>query len=140
MQSHGTLDFRVSGLASMNDDPSEVHVLYGRVECEALQLIADQIVAVFVKNGLMQREREHVKLHATVVNSKYRVATSQKSKEAELTGGTERRQPFDGRRILEDFGDWDFGKQPVSEIHLARLKTVDCSTGFYASSSVLKVL
>lgn len=35
----------------MNDDPSDVDVLYAKVYCEPLQEIADQMIRVFVKNG-----------------------------------------------------------------------------------------
>lgn len=136
-QSYGTLDFRVSGVDCMNDDSSEALVLYGRVECEPLQLIADQIVAVFVKNGLMRYEKEHVKLHVTVINQRYRWKAMEKA--AGITDSNQKSQPFDARKILEDFGDWDFGMQPIAAIHLSRLKTVDCGTGFYSASSVLKV-
>lgn len=51
MQKFGSLDFRMTGIDHMTDDPSEIHVLYGNVESEAIQLIADEIVECFVKHG-----------------------------------------------------------------------------------------
>lgn len=51
MQQFGTLDFRMKGIDYMTDDPSEIRVLYGNVESEAIQTIADQIVECFVKHG-----------------------------------------------------------------------------------------
>lgn len=36
----------------MNDDPSDVDVLYAKVDCEPLQEIADQMVGVFIKHGM----------------------------------------------------------------------------------------
>ena len=45
----------MTGVEYMNDDPSEVHVLYGNVTCSdspfLLQDIADGIVSHFVKEG-----------------------------------------------------------------------------------------
>lgn len=39
------------GIEYMNDDPSEIDILYGKVESEPLQLIADQIVDYFIAKG-----------------------------------------------------------------------------------------
>lgn len=149
LQTHGSLDFRVAGVEYMNDDPSEVHVLYGRVVCEPLQLIAEQIVDVFVKHGLMRRQHEQVKLHVTLINSRFRNNSGDLYDEDETTtkAGTgsgqpanaSRRQGFDARQILEQFGSYDFGKQSLTEIHLSRRFTTSCETGFYDASAVLKV-
>lgn len=36
----------------MNDDPSDVDVLYAKVDCEPLQEIADQTIRLFIKHGI----------------------------------------------------------------------------------------
>lgn len=52
----GPLKIRVKGLEYMNDDPTEVDVLYGKVEIEGdknqlLQQISDELVEYFVEEG-----------------------------------------------------------------------------------------
>lgn len=45
----------MSGIEYMNDDPSEIDVLYGKVSCpenpELLQTLSDAVVQFFVKQG-----------------------------------------------------------------------------------------
>lgn len=45
----------MKGVEIMNDDPGEVHVLYGRVNAlswsHSIQAIADSVVGEFVKGG-----------------------------------------------------------------------------------------
>lgn len=142
----GSVDFRIDGIDCMNDDPSEVHVLYGKVTSEPLQAIADQIVDVFVRHGLMHRQQEHVKLHVTLINSRFQRGDSldadgdQQDISGGVADGRRRRQAFDARQIVQQFGAFDFGKQPLQEIHLSRRFTTSCTTGFYDASAVLKVV
>lgn len=117
----------------MNDIPERAHVLYACVDSEALQLIADQIRDVFVANGLMKREREHVKLHVTFINSRYR-----EDNQTDRNSRRQQRHPFDARAILQQFGEYDFGTQRLTEVHLSRFGAKD-ERGFYAALSVLKV-
>lgn len=48
----GGIRINVRGLEIMNDDPSMVKILYGKIESDALQQIADQIYAQFIRSGL----------------------------------------------------------------------------------------
>ena len=68
------LEFEITGLEIMNDDPSDVDVLYGKVvdKTGRLQNIVDGIVEMFVQGGLMKREYDRVKLHATLLNTIFR--------------------------------------------------------------------
>lgn len=68
---YGPIEVRVNSLAYMNDDPTSVDVLYAKVVSEPLQRIADQLMEYFVAKGLVQRQYDHVKLHATLINSKF---------------------------------------------------------------------
>lgn len=61
----------------MNDDPTQIDVLYAKVKLvsegvpeDALQSLVDGIVERFHAAGIMDKEWEHVKLHATLINSK----------------------------------------------------------------------
>ena len=56
----------------MNDDPSEVDVVYGRIHCEPLQSIAEYIVNQFTDTGFMPRQFDRIKLHVTLMNTKFR--------------------------------------------------------------------
>jgi len=45
------LDILVSGLDYMNDDPSEVNVLYAKVKSPEIQMLADKIQTYFQDCG-----------------------------------------------------------------------------------------
>ena len=57
----------------MNDDPSEVDVVYGRIHCEPLQSMAEYIVNQFIDTGFMPRQFDRIKLHVTLMNTKFRL-------------------------------------------------------------------
>jgi activating signal cointegrator complex subunit 1 len=59
----------------MNDDPSKVDVLYGRCieNSGRLQQLADVVVNSLEADGLLDRQYERVKLHATLMNSLFKV-------------------------------------------------------------------
>ncbi len=59
----------------MNDDPEKVDVLYGRCidNSGRLQKLADAIVDTLEDEDLLDRQYDHVKLHATLMNSLFKV-------------------------------------------------------------------
>lgn len=59
----------------MNDDPSKVDVLYGRCieNSGRLQQLADVVADSLEADGLLDRQYERVKLHATLMNSLFKV-------------------------------------------------------------------
>ena len=59
----------------MNDDPERVDVLYGRCidTSGRLQKLADFVVDTLETEGLLDRQYDHVKLHATLMNSLFQV-------------------------------------------------------------------
>lgn len=64
MDQFGTLDFQITGIDHMTDNPSKVHVLFGVVKSEALQLVADRIMDRFVEHGIYinkQSKRSKIK-------------------------------------------------------------------------------
>lgn len=69
------MEFEIRGVEYMNDDPERVDVLYGRCVDSSgrLQLLADTIVSVLEAEGLIDRQYERVKLHATFMNSLFKV-------------------------------------------------------------------
>ncbi|KAM6067526.1 activating signal cointegrator 1 complex subunit 1 isoform 3-T7 [Chlamydotis macqueenii] len=70
------LTVEVAGVEYMNDDPAMTDVLYAKVHMkdgsDRLQVIADRLVERFVASGLMLKEWDRVKLHATVMNTLFR--------------------------------------------------------------------
>ncbi|XP_058463282.1 activating signal cointegrator 1 complex subunit 1 [Malaya genurostris] len=135
VEEFGSVTLQLRALEYMNDDPRAVDVLYASVESDALQRIADQMMELFVANGLMQRKYDRVKLHATLINSLFR-------DNADGYGGVdEKRGPrvtFDATEILRDFGHYDFGTQKVTEIHLSQRFSTACD-GFYEATGMIKL-
>lgn len=119
----------------MNDNPSKVNVLYGKVESKGLQRIADETVKYFVDHKLAKtaREPEHVKMHMTLINTGnafFKIENGQKKRRRS-------RPQFDGRSILEKFANFEFGSQEVNHIHLA-LRRSKGSDGFYVLISSIE--
>ncbi|XP_058053581.1 activating signal cointegrator 1 complex subunit 1 [Anopheles bellator] len=136
LKENGPMEIHVRGLEYMNDDPHAVDVLYAKVEGATLQEAADQMYEYFIAKGLMQRKYDHVKLHATLINSLFRGHNTEGSETREAE---RRRISFDASEILRLYGDYDFGRTVVSEIHLSQRFTTSSCTGFYESSAVIKL-
>ena len=89
---------KLEGIDYMNDDPSQVNVLYGQcVDVSGrLQRLADSVVDHFEARGLLDREYERVKLHVTLMNTKFTASSSE--------GGAPsrpNRRYFNAKSILE---------------------------------------
>ncbi|XP_032639209.1 activating signal cointegrator 1 complex subunit 1 isoform X2 [Chelonoidis abingdonii] len=102
-----SLTVEVAGLEYMNDDPAMIDVLYAKVymkdESDKLQLIADRLMEQFVTSGLMMKEWDRVKLHATIMNTLFRKDTNVEEQNNATTGKSsfKERETFDGRNILK---------------------------------------
>lgn len=48
---YGQIEANVRGIEIMNDDPSSVKILYGKIESDALQKIGDAILKMFIDAG-----------------------------------------------------------------------------------------
>ena len=124
----------LKGLDYMNDDPSEVHVLYATLheidsKQSTLQSFADQIKHGFSKCGLIPRvDSNPVKLHTTLMNSRYK---------ARKTNG-EPREAFDATKIIEELKDFDFGILTVAQVRISIIHTAD-ETGFYKSTKIVNL-
>ncbi|XP_062859741.1 activating signal cointegrator 1 complex subunit 1 [Trichomycterus rosablanca] len=131
------LALKVKGIEYMNDDPSMVDILYAKVNVldgsDKLQQIADMLVESFVASGLMVREWERVKLHATVMNTLFRKDQSVDDKAGPRRQNVKDREAFDARNILEMFGDFDFGECQLDSVQLSQRYSSDC-TGYYSSA------
>lgn len=119
----------LKGIEYMNDDPSAVDVLYGKVNSGPLQAIANQIVDLFVAKGLMQRKYDNVKLHVTVINSLFRDGDEDNEKP---------RTSFDARAIIGDFENYSFGTQMLKEIHLSQ-RFSSANDGYFMATADIKI-
>ncbi|XP_048167753.1 activating signal cointegrator 1 complex subunit 1 isoform X1 [Corvus hawaiiensis] len=109
------LTVEVAGVEYMNDDPAMTDVLYAKVRMkdgsDRLQMVADQLVERFVASGLMRKEWDRVKLHATVMNTLFRKDPTEEQNST-MTGKSsfKERESFNGQNILKPFqgklGPW----------------------------------
>jgi len=123
------LRIAMRGLEYMNDDPSEVDVLYAQIQMldgsEKLQMIADRIVDHLCSQNLMTQQYDRVKIHATVMNTLFRRDNSGTDAPMPRGGDQDRRpirkdrESFDAKRIFNSFGDYDFGDHAITEVHLS---------------------
>lgn len=125
----------VSGLEIMNDDPSNVYVLYAKVEMpnlelrEKLQQISDKILSHFYQAGLAKKEYDRVKLHMTVMNTSFR-------------NSDEEKMSFDAQEILDKYKDFYFGEFELKELHLCIRGTTKTESGepkYYDTASIISL-
>lgn len=143
------------GLEYMNDDPGAVDVLYIKVtfpdDNDVLEIICNQLAEKFMSAGLMQKDYDRVKLHATVMNTLFRKepsgvvrASEQYQSQVRNTSrseGSQRNAPresFDARQILRKFGNYDFGLYNVKELHLSQRYSTG-SNGYYSATEILNL-
>ncbi|XP_042313395.1 activating signal cointegrator 1 complex subunit 1 isoform X2 [Sceloporus undulatus] len=132
------LTIEVAGIEYMNDDPAMIDVLYAKVYMKdgsnKLQLIADRLMDRFVTSGLMMKEWDRVKLHATVMNTVFRKDPSAEEQNNRTAGKAfKERESFDGRKILKLFENFRFGEVQLNSIFLSQRFSTD-SSGYYATS------
>uniref|UniRef100_A0A336N3L3 CSON010054 protein n=1 Tax=Culicoides sonorensis TaxID=179676 RepID=A0A336N3L3_CULSO len=128
----GQLELEMRGLGIMNDDPSAVNVLYGTVDCEPLQVICDKIYEYFVGKGMCKKQYDRVKLHATLMNTKFI-----KSREDSSTKNN-KADSFDATQILENYRNFYFGKMQIRELLLSQRHTTG-SNNYYETSCMIKI-
>jgi activating signal cointegrator complex subunit 1 len=131
-QNRDKLTLKLQGVEIMNDDPSQVNVLYAKIDSPELQELCNQMLEFFRKNGLITRqEKDQVKLHVTLINTRY-------VNENE-NGQLDRRAPkvfFDASKIIESYKDYYFGSIELKEIHLSQRHT-QAENGFYVASAII---
>lgn len=121
----------VQGVEIMNDDPSEVNVLYGKVHMknpvqnERLQGISDTISEYFYRSGLAKKQYDRVKLHVTLMNTSFRNAD-------------EKQEKFDATDIVERYPNYRFGVVDFNSIHLS-IRFTGGGDSYYESALVLDI-
>ncbi|NXL86303.1 ASCC1 protein, partial [Alectura lathami] len=139
------LTVEVAGVEYMNDDPAVMDVLYAKVRTkdgsDRLQAIADQLVERFVASGLMLREWDRVKLHATVMNTLFRKdpgGAEERSSAVTGKSSSKERESFNGRNILKLFENFSFGEAQLDAVLLSQRFSSDAS-GYYATAGRLSL-
>lgn len=124
------LKINIKGLEYMNDDPSQVDVLYAKVnqinEENSIQIIADDLMRKFCEAGLTKKQYDSVKLHATVMNTLKRQDYNCNYNQTEKA----QRESFNAINILKNFESYDFGIYNLNEIHLS-LRYSSAPNGYY---------
>ncbi|XP_050538008.1 activating signal cointegrator 1 complex subunit 1 [Daktulosphaira vitifoliae] len=125
-----TLDISIQGLDYMNDDPSDVNILYAKVHNPELQSLANEIQSFFSKSDLAQKPRnDNVKLHVTLMKTNFDENTSKNNYKNKT------RSTFDATQIVQIFGDFNFGTVHLKQLHLSQRYTTD-SNGYYKFSYI----
>lgn len=135
------LRLQLEGLEYMNDDPSEVDVLYAKVKdpSDRLQTLADRLVDKFTSTGLMQQEYDRVKLHVTVMNTLFRKdPTGISEPEKKQDRGRKERESFSANRLLQKFANFKFGDHLVSAVHVSQRHRVG-TDGYYSCAGMLNL-
>ncbi|XP_059585902.1 activating signal cointegrator 1 complex subunit 1 isoform X2 [Alligator mississippiensis] len=136
------LPVEMTGIEYMNDDPAMMDVLYAKVcmkdGSDKLQVIADTLMEHFVSSGLMIKEWDRVKLHATVMNTLFRKDPNCEERNYINIGKSpfKERESFDGRNIMKLFENFYFGELQLNSVHLSERFSTD-SSGYYATSGQL---
>ncbi|PRW60326.1 activating signal cointegrator 1 complex subunit 1 [Chlorella sorokiniana] len=164
------LRVRLQVLEYMNDDPSQMHVMYLGVKdapdspgsLQRVQQLCAAVVEAFSAAGLLLPQDDRaVKLHATVLNTRYRRRSSgsgssgpgqasgqaqqQGQQQPQGRGQWEQRRPFDGRQLLQRHGAVDFGAVQLPAVHISQRGqpagsasgVSDVATGFYRCAASL---
>ncbi|XP_067876549.1 activating signal cointegrator 1 complex subunit 1 isoform X1 [Heterodontus francisci] len=133
---------RVKGIEYMNDDPSMVDILYGKIEMkngtDKLQLVVDGLMERFVASGLTEKEWDRVKLHATLMNTLFRRDPTVEGRANSTLGkqNLRERESFDARNVLKKCENYHFGEVELNSVHISQRFSTD-SSGFYASSGAI---
>jgi activating signal cointegrator complex subunit 1 len=149
----GGVRVAVKDLEYMNDDPSEVGVLYLQVEEMGgagsggsggagetgaagtegadgggkLARVCKAVVDIYGAAGLLlERDDKPVKLHATLMNTRLR----RKPKDA-AAGAASSRESFDARPIFDAHKGLDCGEWSLEAVHLSRRGEFDVDLGGY---------
>ncbi|XP_053519924.1 activating signal cointegrator 1 complex subunit 1 isoform X2 [Artibeus jamaicensis] len=101
-----------------------------------LQELVDRVLERFQASGLIVKEWNSVKLHATVMNTLFRKDPNAEGRYNLYTADGKyifkERESFDGRNILKLFENYSFGTLKLNSVHISQRFTVD-SFGNYAS-------
>lgn len=133
---------RLAGLELMKGSPSAAEVLHMKVSdpeakgdaTDRLMKLSNGIIAAFVEEGLVDESerRQQLKLHVTLLNTRYRRS------EATKNSSESARVPFDARPFLALSASVDLGAHVIREVHLSERGKSDVS-GYYHCVAKIKL-
>lgn len=121
---------RLGKLVQMRGSPEKVHVVYAHVTeadgSNRLMRACEVLRMAYREAGLVTAgdEKEHLKLHATVINTSHRKRSM-------------KRVPVDARAILAEHGEADWGEYRISDAQLSQRFVFD-SKGYYHCCSKIE--
>lgn len=139
----GPLRIKVSGIDCMTANVKKTNVLFANAEIINeteefnLQDIANKISAFFYDRGLVRQYQDKVKLHVTLMNTKYRKSGSEENSPIKKKKWFEKRKSFDASSIMEKYKDFYFGEVTFDSIHLSLISSKG-DDGFYQPISFVK--
>lgn len=128
----------MSGIGCMNNNHRKVNILYANAKIctetdeDILQSIVNSISKHFYDRGFIRQYQENVKIHMTLMNTKYRKVEGRKR-----TWG-DRKRTFDASTIMQKYKDFHFGECDLNEIHLSWIAQIG-DNGFYKPLSTITV-
>ncbi|KAF8381839.1 ascc-1 [Pristionchus pacificus] len=127
------INMEITGLDYMNDDPTQVHVLYGKAVIKpGVQEWFDDVRHAFWKQGLLhpnEKEHDSVKLHMTVMNTRY--AATAPDDDYHASKDYANRVPFNAASLVDYQYDFDFGWQELDTVAICEFGTINWDDGFY---------
>lgn len=133
----GPAKIKISGIDCMNRNLKKVDILFANAtivnenEEFNLQQLVNGLSDHFYERGLVRKYQDNVKLHMTLINTKYRkIPDSPKKKR------WGKRQSVDATKIMEKYKDFYFGECDLNSIHLSLIGSVG-SDGFYEPISII---
>ncbi|XP_060517084.1 activating signal cointegrator 1 complex subunit 1-like [Cylas formicarius] len=133
----GPLKLDIAGLDCMNGNVKKVNVLYAKAKIAnesgefSLQSIVNGLSNHLYHRGLNKEYQENVKLHMTIMNTKYRKVSGSPKRKC-------RRLSFDATKIIEKYKDYTFGQCNFDSIHLSHI-TSKGDDGFYKPVKIIKL-
>ncbi|KYN21606.1 Activating signal cointegrator 1 complex subunit 1 [Trachymyrmex cornetzi] len=128
LEETGSINIQLQGVACMNDDPTDVKVLFAQIAPnEKLQELVDKVAEYFIKIGLMEKEYEKIKLHATLMNTAFKDDYSARFKER-----------YDANEILQVYKDILFGKTILNQIDISERHTAT-KDNYYKSIGIAEM-
>ncbi|XP_018360775.1 PREDICTED: activating signal cointegrator 1 complex subunit 1 isoform X2 [Trachymyrmex cornetzi] len=127
LEETGSINIQLQGVACMNDDPTDVKVLFAQIAPnEKLQELVDKVAEYFIKIGLMEKEYEKIKLHATLMNTAFKDDYSARFKER-----------YDANEILQVYKDILFGKTILNQIDISERHTATKDNYYKSIGSII---
>jgi activating signal cointegrator complex subunit 1 len=137
---------KVEGIDCMNDDPTQVNVIYAKItdlsQNNIFQIIINDIFSHFEGTKLITRSHEFerldpnkkIKPHITLMNTKRRKFDT-------YSRNDRKRETFDATAILNNFKDFDFGEVSLESIEISvRYGRDDGKDGYYSHISRIDLL